>query len=455
MQSYEGLRLLMDGMLYMMVILSLLSYLQQHKAIYWQYALYIICVVVVFYLNDLDYKTVGYLPGTSYLITVIESLAFVLYISFAIQLIGIRENDNTGYRILRAMMLLLLVETCFDTLLFAFPTSNETKSLSYTLFRSLLAAAALLMIPRLLRLRQPVVSYFIAGSILFVVGCLVAFAIIFIPVIFTRSPDNPFSFPVTYMQLGVVCEVLCFTLGMALRNRENELEKIRVQAQLIEQLRENDKKQQKLLDIRDDIAHDLHDELGADLASISMLSHAAVQQMSHQPEQARQSIYQMGETARKVIRVMREIVWSLHSSHDSAGHFTLRLRETARSIFEHQDTRLHFSLEERDIPISSTIRRDLFLVYKELLHNASRHSGARNVYIGFWSDEQNYLHLTVRDDGQGFDATSMHQGHGLLSLQKRAYSLGGTLTIDSSPQAGTTIVLACPMEQLRAQAANV
>jgi signal transduction histidine kinase len=448
MQSYEELRVLMDGMLFMMALFSLLSYLQQHKAIYWQYTLYIVCITSTFYLNDQDYKSIEYLPGTSYLITVMESLAFVMYISFAIQLIGIRENDPVSYKVLRGMIVLLAIETIFDAFLFLLPTSNELKSLSYTLFRFLLAAGALWVVPRLFKLRQPVVSYFIVGSLLFIAGCVAALLINYIPAIFTRSPDDPFSFPVTYMELGVVGEVLCFTLGMALLNRENELEKIRVQAQLIEQLRENDKKQQTLLNLRNDIAYDLHDELGADLASISLLSHAASRQVMLQPEQARQSIQQMGDTARKVIRVMREIVWSLHSSHDSSGHFELRLRETAHAIFEHHSTQLHFSFEGRELPIPSAIRRDLFLIYKEVLHNASRHAGAGNIYIEFRTDEHNHLHLTIRDDGHGFDASSIYQGHGMHSLQKRAYALGGTLTIHSLPRRGTITSIICPLEQI-------
>ncbi|MPR36109.1 sensor histidine kinase [Salmonirosea aquatica] len=444
MQTYEGLRFFLDGMLYMMALFSLLSYLQQRKAIYWQYALYIVCITFTFYLNDLDYGRVDYQPGTNYLISVLESLAFAMYISFAIQLIGIRESDPRSYRILRIMLLVLVIETVFESLLFLGGASNGIKSLSYTLFRFALAAGALVVVPRLLQLRQPVVSYFITGSLLFVAGCLLALFINYIPAIFTRSLDSPFSFPVTYMELGVVGEVLCFTLGMSLRNRENELEKIRVQQQLIEQLRENEQKQQKLLKIRDDIARDLHDELGADLASISMVSHAAVHQMNTNPALARQSLRQIGETARKVIRVMREIVWSLHSAHDSADHFVVRLRETAHTMFEHHPIQLHFDFGEDKATVPSFVRRDLYLIYKELLHNTLRHAEAKNVHIQF-NATRDTIELSVQDDGCGFDITTCPPGNGLLSLRQRAKTLHGHLTIDSSATKGTLTSFTCPV----------
>ena len=428
----------------MMALFSLLSYLQQRKAIYWQYSLYIVCITSTFYLNDLDYKNVEYLPGTNFAITVLESVAFAMYISFAIQLIGIRENDPPSYRIMRGMIIVLAIETVVDGLIFLFEASDGVKSLSYTLFRYALAAGALVVVPRLLRLRQPVVSYFITGSLLFVAGSLVALSINYIPAIFTRSFNSPFSFPVTYMELGVVGEVLCFTLGMSLRNRENELGKIRVQQELIEQLRENEQKQQKILQIRDDIARDLHDELGGDLASISMVSHAAVHQMNTNPELARQSLRQIGETARKVVRVMREIVWSLHSAHNSSDQFAVQLRETAHTLYEHHPIRIHFDFGKEEVPVPAFVRRDLHLIYKELMHNTLRHAGAQNIYITFQAS-QHAIELTVQDDGRGFDVSADLSGHGLLSLRQRAKSLNGHMTIHSNATEGTRTTFTCPL----------
>ncbi len=444
MQSYERLRFFLDGMLYMMALFSLLSYFQQRKAIYWQYAVYIVCITVTFYLDDAD-TSAEYIPGTNYWITSLESLAFVMYISFAVQLIRIQENDPRSYRILRGMAILLAAETIFDGVIFFLGANDEIKSLSYAVFRFSLAGAALVVVPRILRLRQPVVSYFITGSLLFVAGCLVALVVNYFPTMFNRDPANPFTFSVTFMQLGVVGEVLCFTLGMSLRNRQNELEKIRVQSQLIAQLRENDLKNQKLLKIRDDIARDLHDELGADLASISMVSHAAAQQMDADPAQAQQSLKQIGDTARKVIQVMREIVWSLHSANDSGQQFTDRLQEMGLSLYKHHPAKLHFDFKTNEVPVPSHMRRDLYLIYKELIYNALRHSEAANVYVQVQFSPTTIC-LCIRDDGKGFDPSLKYSGNGLFSLKKRAESLNGQLCIERNGHAGTITTLICPLE---------
>lgn len=444
MKLYEALRVFLDGMLLMMALYSVLCFMQQRKAIYWQYALYIACITSTFYLNDLDYKNEIYLTGTNFPITFLESLSFVLYIGFAVKLIGIKEKDPITYRILSGMVVLLCIETLVDIFLFLFETSDEVKSASYNLFRFVLAIGGVLAVLRILKVRQPVISYFITGSLLFVIGCISALSISHIPAIFTRSLASPFSYPVTYMQLGVVGEVLCFTLGMSLLNRENEREKIRVQAQLIEQLCENDQKNQKLLQIRDDIARDLHDELGADLASISMVSHAALSQLTHRPEQARESLRQIGETSRKVIKLLREIVWSLHSAHDSEEQYVSRLRDTAYTLFEHHPTALHFDVDEAGFSIPSSVRRDLFLIYKELLHNALRHADASNVRIYLRTTSQD-LSLSVEDDGHGFDPSISSNGYGLPSLERRALSLKGKLSVASSASTGTKVLFTCAL----------
>ena len=303
------------------------------------------------------------------------------------------------------------------------------------------------MVPRILKLRDISVGYFIAGSFFFVLGCLFALGTNFLPSYFDRNPQNPFSFPVTYIQFGVVLEVLCFTLGMSVLNRRNELEKIEAQKQLIDQLLENEKKQAAILRIRDDISRDLHDELGADLSSISVMSYAAIKQLKLTGNEAERTINHIGETSRKVITRMREIIWSLHSAHDSIGNFSFRLKETAYTILEHHPIALdiEFPSEEMDTRIPAEHRRNLFLVYKEILHNIVRHSKAQNVYIQM-SVEANQLYLSLKDDGVGFEYhTHKSNGNGLINLKQRALAFAGTLVFDSKLGEGTTVVVSCPL----------
>lgn len=446
---YTHLRLFLDGMLCMMALYALVSFTQHRKSIYWQYAFYILCLVLTFYWDDLDYGHEGYLPGANCKVAVIESLAFILYIRFAILLIDIPKLDPFSFKILKVMIAILVIEILVDITFEISNTAAEIRSDTYIGFRSIISVAALIVVPRILKLRQAAVGYFIAGSLFFVMGCLTALIVNFFPDYFNLNPANAFTFPVTYMQTGVVLEVLCFTMGMSVLNRKNEIEKIEVQKQLIEQLLENEKKQSALIRIRDDISRDVHDELGADLSSISAMSYGAIKQLKTGDPNTEQTLFTIGETARKVIARMREIIWSLHSIHDSVDNFMFRAKETAYTLFEHHPIAIQVELpqEEVDSRIPSEYRRNLFLVYKEILHNILRHSKAQNVHIKI-SVTGRFINLEVSDDGIGFDYDINNQmGNGLHNLRERTDSFSGELKIESQRGKGTIVLVLCPIDQ--------
>lgn len=461
--AYATVRLFLDGMLGMMMLYALLSFWQQRRAIYWQYALYIACMIVVFRIDDVAYTAVRYLPGDNPYAANLEAVAFILYIRFASLLIDIPRYAPSVYRVLRLMMLVLAGGILIDLTLLAVHASGELRSDLYVINRLGLAVTALVLCPRIIRLRQPVVTYFIVGSMLFITGCLVALLINFMPALFTRHPANPFSFPITTMQIGVVGEVLCFTLGMALRHQQIEREKIHYQAELINQLRENEQKQLVLQRIRDDIARDLHDDVGAELSAISLLSQVASGQVGQQPDAARQTLATIGKTAREVVTAMRETVWSLRAVETTLSGFCHRIRETAEALFAHQPVQLHLDLlppesslahgelTGDDWIIPAENRRDLLLLVKEMLHNALRHAQATNVTLSLKTYRTSFV-LIVADDGRGFilPRTGSAAGNGLRTMQQRADSLNGRLTIDSQPGRGTTLTFTGRLNRLDA-----
>ncbi|MBO0947573.1 sensor histidine kinase [Fibrella forsythiae] len=445
--SYLTLRLFLDGMLVMMALYGLLSYAQHRKEIYWQYALYIVCMVITFRIDDQSYTKADYLPGVNYTVTLLESLAFFLYIRFAILLMDMPVNDPWSHRLLTGMIWLLAAHLLLDTELWLVGTPAGIRSGLYVADRTLLAVGALLVVPRIIRLRQAVMVYFIIGSFCFVMGCLVALGVNYVPQLFTKQLTNALTFPVTYMEVGVVLEVLCFTMGMSLVNRQIESERLAVQAELIRQLQENQRRQQQLDRIRADIARDLHDDIGADLSSISMLSQAAERQVHKQPDQASATMKLIGGSARQVLKKMRQIVWSLTETPATSDVFAHRFSEVAHTLFEHQDVELTLDLLPLSVSdiISADVKREVFLVYKELLHNALRHAKARTIDVKL-AVTDGTLTLTISDDGVGFVTDNQRlAGNGLTSLHQRARDLNGTLVIRSAPGSGTSVTLSCPV----------
>ena len=86
-------------------------------------------------------------------------------------------------------------------------------------------------------------------------------------------------------------------------------------------------------------------------------------------------------------------------------------------------------------------RKNLFLIYKEILNNIVKHSKAKKVLISL-EEKSKYLYLKVIDDGLGFDETEVILGDGIKNLKQRAKGINGLLEINSKPSKGTTITLA-------------
>lgn len=434
-------------MLAMMALYALLHYVQERRVIYGQYAFYIGCMILDFRLADWGYQQPDYMPGAYFPETLVESVAYMLYIRFAILLMNLPQRDPISYRITQQIIRVFVIALLIDALLVIGGADASVRSTVYMVNRGVACLGGLYVTPRIFRLRDRVVRYFVAGSLCLVLCSVIALLGNYLPISRWVSLEQRFVFPVTILQIGVVVEVLCFTLGVSLRNRQTEHEKLVVQDQLIEQLRENEQKQQKLQRIRADIARDLHDDLGSDLSGISLLSRVAAGQLTERPDEARTTLHLIGETARKVISTMRGIVWSLNSTQQSIENVSFRLKETAYTLFEHQPTELHLDLptEPCDDLILPENRRELFLMYKEMLHNVIRHARAQHVHIRLVVFDQ-MLCLTVRDDGAGFEvSTNAHTGNGLASLRQRTTTLNGQLTLDSQPGRGTTITFCGPI----------
>ena len=98
--------------------------------------------------------------------------------------------------------------------------------------------------------------------------------------------------------------------------------------------------------------------------------------------------------------------------------------------------------EGDEAPVDHDVRRQLYLVFKEALHNIRRHASARHVAVALSRDGGGWR-LSVEEDGKGFDVTRESEGQGLRSMRRRAERVGGRLEVMSSP-GRTTLTLTLP-----------
>lgn len=190
--------------------------------------------------------------------------------------------------------------------------------------------------------------------------------------------------------------------------------------------------------MRTRIATDLHDDIGANLTRISLLSEVANQKSANGNGNLLTSI---ADIARESVSSMNDIVWAVSPDHDSLLDLTRRMRQHAEEIFALRDIDLEFhaSASDGELKLSVGVRRDVLLIFKEAVNNAARHSGCARVEIDFLC-EQSALNLKIADDGRGFDTENEHSdGQGLRSMTRRAKSLGGNLEINSRAGNGTIV----------------
>jgi ligand-binding sensor domain-containing protein/signal transduction histidine kinase len=204
--------------------------------------------------------------------------------------------------------------------------------------------------------------------------------------------------------------------------------------------------------VRIRIASDLHDEIGAGLSEIAILSEVAHQRLA-QPVKADGPLTRIASTSRELVDAMSDIVWAINPRKDSLGNLTQRMRRFATDLLTARGIDFRFDADERDgaLPIGADKRRHVFLIFKESLNNIVRHAECGHVAIDFRVNHDGLI-LRVADDGLGLarpPAPDGH-GHGLASMSARARELGGTLTVEAGPTRGTTLTLRAPFVRGRA-----
>lgn len=214
----------------------------------------------------------------------------------------------------------------------------------------------------------------------------------------------------------------------------------------------------KLERVRTRIAADLHDDIGASLSRIAIQSELIRRPAALRPEESEQLLSDIGDSARSLVDSMSDIVWSIDPKRDDLASLVARVRQFALDMLEPLGISLCLSVSEDalSVRLAPEQRRDLYLFFKEAIHNIAKHAGCRNAAITLRL-EGGRLTVDVSDDGRGFDrskitaalAPGSRGGHGLESMRARADRLGGSLSVASAPGGGTTLLLTCPLAHTR------
>lgn len=186
--------------------------------------------------------------------------------------------------------------------------------------------------------------------------------------------------------------------------------------------------------VRFRIARDLHDEVGANLGSIALLSRV----LEQQPNAA--DAGDVRRIATRTVEMLKEIVWLTNPAHDRLSELVPRMREAVRQMLPGIAHEFVAETLPGELILPPAWRHHLLPILKEALHNAARHGHPRKVRVVLLVDRRN-LELRIEDDGCGFDPAAVIPGDGLLNLQRRARDMGAVLDLGARPGGGTIVRL--------------
>ena len=195
--------------------------------------------------------------------------------------------------------------------------------------------------------------------------------------------------------------------------------------------------------MRNRISQDLHDEIGASLSGINLLSQVAAEKLqNNNPAEASEFLDKVKNYSQDIIEKLSDMVWLFNPQNDSIEKILQRLKYFAMSIASSKAATMHFSTGKGTELINLSIRqrKAIYLVSKEAINNAVKYAECTNIYFHLAPQGKGWK-LQIRDDGKGFLPTANKNGNGLKNMYARADEIGARFKIQSNEAAGTIIVM--------------
>jgi hypothetical protein len=196
--------------------------------------------------------------------------------------------------------------------------------------------------------------------------------------------------------------------------------------------------------IRNQIALDLHDDIGSSLSSINLYSKI----MLHNEDLNlnKPMLETISAKAAEVLDAVQDIVWTVNPQNDTLAVLINRIRFNASESLERLGIELYFEVKNdfSESKIDLIAKRNLILLVKEITNNIAKHAKASTVWITIAQNQKN-ISITVKDNGVGFNLDNKNHGNGLKNMQKRAQEMHAKISLASSEGLGTEINLLLPI----------
>jgi ligand-binding sensor domain-containing protein/signal transduction histidine kinase len=234
---------------------------------------------------------------------------------------------------------------------------------------------------------------------------------------------------------------IVFILGIvAAIVRYLSTQKLQRQLQLLQQREALEKERAR-------IARDLHDQLGANLTQVALLGEMA-EADKDSPAEIESHAQQISQTARETTRSLDEIVWAVNPANDTLDGLVNYAGKYAQEYLALAGLRYRADLPAQlpAVPIPPEVRHNVFLAFKEAVHNVVKHAQATEARIRLRLQPENFI-LEIEDNGRGTgNQTATQNRNGLRNMKKRMEDIHGEFSISGGVNGGTIVRLTVPIK---------
>jgi signal transduction histidine kinase len=202
---------------------------------------------------------------------------------------------------------------------------------------------------------------------------------------------------------------------------------------------------------RSRISRDIHDGILQTLLSVDMQLGVLIRKVRQAPEDAAAGLAALQQTVRSETAELRRMVTDMRPIGVESADLAELMRGFAERFRNESGLALDLLLDADDFQAPDKVCRDLFQIYREALHNVKKHAHATHVVVKLWQDDTQVT-LMIDDNGQGFSFAGRYMGDelerlrlGPISIKERARSVGGLLTVESTPGHGARLTVEVPL----------
>lgn len=435
------------GLLAMMVLYSMANYYQEGNIEFLYYSGYAFFTGLMLFTKAVfTFRaiTAGYIIEESFDF-ILHAVGIIFYMIFMRSYLNTRERYPFLYKLYNWGSWILIVGLVFYCYIFYF-TDNFLAQ--YGLENGMKLALLIVMLIFIIYARRnwqdKLMRYVFWGNLMLLIFSLISLSSIVMQLPFSNSV---FKSSVFQYEVGLFLELVFFMAALNYKNNRRIVEETSESERLkAENQRKEYEKELAVLKAqeveRQRISADMHDELGAGMTVIRLMSEMARHKMQ---ENTPVEIDKISQSADDVLNKMNAIIWSMNSGNDSLDNMVSYIRAYAQDYFDNTAIELRFLVIPENLPhieLSGDKRRNIFLSVKESLNNILKHAQATEVSIKITLDT--HLEVTIKDNGKGINMDAIRRfGNGLNNIKRRMEGIGGTYEIYANN--GTVTTLSLPL----------